>query len=185
MATLPQVNEAPAEEAPPQAERPDGNDSSKMIGYIDPGLPPKVQTFLEAAKAGLLNAQGAVMLKKVLSQAGDHVKALAMLIEKTIQKLEDKLGPLEDQEHDQVAFFIAGWLVSSLQEMGMPGLDNAEGRQDLIGRVLQALDGMTKGDPNQPTPPAEPGTQGALPPPVAPSAPGGGGGTMPQLGGVQ
>ena len=151
---------------------PDGGNPDQMIGYIDPQLPAKVRVFLKAAKAALLNEQGSTMLRKVLGGAQDHTKALALIVGKTIDKLETRLGPLTDQENDQVAFFITGWLVSSLQKMGMPGLDDAGARQDLIGRVLKTLDSSGQ----QPA-------QGAPPPGPPQPQPDQGGGTLPQLGG--
>lgn len=127
-------------------QQPDPNKPEDMIGYIDPNASPKVKTFLLAAKQILISPMGAQTVKGLLSQSkGDPSMPIATLIEKTIQKLEDKFGPLQDPEHDQVAMHMAGWIVSSLQHMGMPGLDDAGARQDLIGRIMQALDQMTQG----------------------------------------
>jgi hypothetical protein len=130
-------------------QQPDGNDPSQMIGYIDPNATPKVKTYLTAAKAIVVNPQTADILKKMLTQGQDPAMTLATFIGKTIDTLETKLGPLEQQEHDQVAVHIAGWLVSSLQHMGMPGLDDQGARHDLLGRILQALDQLTGGDQPQ------------------------------------
>lgn len=202
MATMPQLQDTDVDPnaegaeamagAPPDdqgAPQPDGGDPAQMIGYIDPRLPPKIRVFLKAAKGVLISEQGAALLKKVLASSGDHVTALAQLVEKTIQNLETRLGPLTDVEHDKVAMFLTGWIVSSLQHMGMPGLDKPAGRQDLIGRILQALDGLTQ-DPQQqgqpPGQPGQPGQPGAAPPPGGPPAPPqpGAGGTMPNLKGM-
>lgn len=147
----------------------DESKGSDMIGHIDPNASPKVKTFLLAAQHIVLNPQTADILKQLLSQGQDPAQTLAAFIGKTMDGIETRLGPLQDQEHDQVAVHIAGWLVSSLQEMGMPGLDTPAGRQDLIGRILQALDGMTQGqqsaapqgDQNTPQGP----TQDQQPPP--------------------
>jgi hypothetical protein len=131
-------------------QQPDGGNPDHMIGYIDPNVSAKVKTYLLAAQHVVLNQQTAGVIKKLLASGTDPAMSLATFIGKTIDALETKLGPLEDNEHDQVAVHIAGWLVSSLQKMGMPGLDQPEGRQDLIGRILQALDGLTKGDQGAP-----------------------------------
>jgi hypothetical protein len=165
--------QAPPPQGPPQGPKaPDGNSPDQMIGYIDPNASPKVKTYLLTAKQFLLNAQGAQFVKSLLKTAkGDPSTAIAMFIGKLLEKLQDKLGPLEQQEHDQVAMHLAGWIVSSLQKMGMPGLDDAGARQDLIGRILQALDGMTGA--NQPqgqhSPQQGPPQQG--PPTGAPQPP--------------
>lgn len=132
---------------PPQQKGPDPNNPDDMIGYIDPNASPKVQTFLLAAKRILISGQGAQTIKGLLGQSqGDPVTPIAALVAQTIEKLQDKLGPLNDNEHDQVAMHMVGWVVSSLQKMGMPGLDDAGARQDLIGRIMQTMDGMTRGD---------------------------------------
>lgn len=139
------------------------NDNAQMIGYIEDGVSAKVKTYLLAAKSLVLNAQSAQTLKQLLAQGKDPAQTLALIIGKVIDALESNLGPLEQEEHDQVAFHIGGWLVSSLGEMGMPGLDAPEGRQDLLGRVLQALDGMTQeqGEGAGPQGAAPAGAQGA------------------------
>jgi len=172
MATLPSLQDEPEAVDSPREEsaesKPSGGDPAQAIGYIDPGVSPKVKTFLLAAKAAMLNEQGARMLKGIMGKSEDPAMGIAMIVGKTIEKLQDKLGPLNDQEHDQVAFHLTGWLVSSLQHMGMPGLDAPDGRQDLMGRALQALDQATQG----PAPGAAPPPQGA---PVPPQ------GTMPQM----
>lgn len=159
---------------PPQQQAPDANNPEHMIGYIDPNASPKVKTFLLAAKQVLISPQGGQIVKGLLSASkGDPSTPIAALIEKTIQKLEDKLGPLQDQEHDQVAIHIAGWIVSSLQHMGMPGLDDAGARQDLIGRIMQAVDQMTQGQGQQGPQDASqgPSQQGAPPGPPQGQAP--------------
>lgn len=190
MPTMPQLQDTGADPnaegaeamagAPPddqQPAMPDGNDPAQMVGFIDPRLPAKVRVFLKAAKkGGFLDAD---RLKKILASSADHVTSLAQYIEKTIQMCETRLGPLTDEEHDKVAMFLAGWLASGLQAAGMPGLDKPEGRQDLIGRILHALDGMTQeqqGAPDAQGAPPPPGADAGAPPPPAP-----GGGTMPQL----
>lgn len=154
----------------PQQQPPDANKPEDMIGYIDPNASPKVKTFLLAAKQILISPMGAQTVKGLLSQSkGDPSMPIATLIEKTIQKLEDKLGPLQDPEHDQVALHIAGWITSSLQHMHMPGLDDAGARQDLIGRIMQALDQMTQGQGQQSAPQGPP--QAQQPPPDQGGAP--------------
>lgn len=172
----------------------DGGDPKHMVGWIDPRLPAKVRVFLKAAAQFIIRTPSPeaanLRLKKVLRSAGDHIKALAYYTEKVIQQLENKLGPLSDKEHDQVAFFIVGWLVSTMQAWGMPGLDDANARQHMIGQILQALDGMTKAPPGQQdpnAPPADPAAADAPPVPGAPQPPPGvpapQGGTLPQLAG--
>lgn len=129
---------------------PNGNDPKAMIGYIEPNAPPKIRTYLLAAKGALITPQGAQMIKRLLaSSKGDPARPIALLIGKTIEQLQTKLGPLTDSEHDQVAIHIAGWIVSSLQQLGMPGLDKPAARQDLIGRIMQQLDAMTQAPPGQ------------------------------------
>jgi hypothetical protein len=131
----------------------DGGNPAHAIGWIPSNASPKVKTFLLAAKQFLINSPGASdRLKKLLGSSKDHVTALAMLVGHTIQSLEQKLGPLSDPEQQQVSMVITGWLVSSLQALGMPGLDTPQGRHDLMGRVLQKLDAMSSG---QGQPPAE------------------------------
>lgn len=160
----------------------DGGDPKQMIGWVPSGFPAKLRVYLKMARAALISPMGSAMLKKCL-QAGDHVKGLAYLIAKTMQQLEQKFGPLQDQEYDKVAMVIAGWLVSSLQEMGMPGLDDAGARQDLMGRILQQLDALTGHG-------GQGGAQGAQPQggqPAPGQTPGVGApesGTMPQMGGM-
>lgn len=97
-----------------------------------------------------MTPQFAQALMGAVNHAGDIAKGVAPLIETMIQKLEEKLGPLTDDEHDKVAFFIAGWCVSSLQKAGAPGLDSPAGRQDLLGRILNQVDTMTQGDGGEP-----------------------------------
>ena len=150
----PEMDDNLAEESA-ESSQPDGGNPDQMVGYIPNDAPAKVRVYLKAAQAALLNDEGAKLLRKVLGSSADHVKGIALIVGKTIDKLETKLGPLTDQENDQVAFFITGWLVSSLQAMGMPGLDDAQGRQDLIGRVLQTLD-ASQGAPQGAGPPAAP-----------------------------
>lgn len=140
---------------PPSAS---SDDPDQAIGYIDPGVSQKVKTYLMAAQPVVLNEQTAQALKQLLSQGNDPAMAIATLIGKIIDSLETKLGPLEQQEHDQVAVHIAGWIVSSLQKMGMPGLDQQDGRHDMLGRILQALDQLTGGQgqsPDQGQPPQQ------------------------------
>ena len=176
MATLPQFNDdaetpddakAPnegAEGEPQDDSKLDGGNPKQAIGYIPPNATPKVKTYLLAAKKFLITSDGAAeRFRAFLGKTKDHVAALAMLVTKTIDNLEQQLGPLSDTEHDQVSLIITGWLVSSLQHMGMPGLDTEQGRHDLIGRVLQQVDQMTnKGG-------------------QAPPQPDQGGGTLPQM----
>lgn len=177
--------QGPPQKGPPK--QPNPNKPEDMIGYIEPGTSPKVKTFLLAAKQILISPQGAQIVKGLLSKSnGDPSMPIAALIEKTIQKLEDKLGPLEDQEHDQVALHIAGWIVSSLQHMGMPGLTDAGARQDLIGRIMQALDQMTQGQGQQQQGqqgPPQQAQQPQQPPQGPPGQPPQGGGPMAQFGG--
>lgn len=170
--------EAPMEpqDAPPedsQGSAPDGGDPSQAIGYIPDEYPAKEKTYLLAAKKVILNEQTAKVIRQLLSSSNDAATALAAFIGKTVDAIETKLGPLTDEEHDRVCLVIAGWLASSLQAMGMPGMDSPEGRQDLMGRVLKRLDSMTQGQGQEGAgePPAgqrepEPGAQpqGAAPP---------------------
>jgi hypothetical protein len=151
---------------------PNGNDPAQAIGYIDPSVSPKVKTFLLAAKQILISPQGADAIKGLLSQSkGDPATAIAMLVGKTIDKLQEKLGPLNDQEHDQVAVHLCGWIVSTLQHLGCPGLDTQQGRHDLLGRILQALDQATQGDPSQGDPNAPPDQGAPQGPPQAAQGP--------------
>lgn len=126
-------------------DTPDGNNPEQMIGWIPEEYPAKQKTYLAAAKQIVLREETASAIKQIISSATDPAMGLAVFIGKLVDKLETKLGPLTDDEHDHVCLVIAGWLVSSLQAMGMPGLEDAGARQDLIGRILQALDGMTQG----------------------------------------
>lgn len=170
----PKPQSAPGKRLPPKkAKGPDGSNPKDMIGYIEPGCSPKIKTYLLAAKAVLLTPQGAQMLRRLLaSSKGDPSRPIALLIGKTLEGLQTKLGPLTDTEHDQVGIHIAGWMVSSLQQMGMPGLNTPAGRHDLIGRIMQMLDSMTKAPPGQQGPPQQgPPQQGAPLPPQAPPAP--------------
>lgn len=174
MATMPQ---APDDQAPDPADpndgapedqdtrqQPDGGDPDQMIGYIDPNASPKVKTYLLAAKQFMISPQGAMALKKLLATSkGDPAMPIAMLINTTIEKLQDKFGPLSDQEHDQVCAHIAGWIVSSLQKRGLPGLDDQGARQDLMGRILQASDRLTHGQPQGQDPNAAGGPQQGAP----------------------
>lgn len=138
----------------------DGGDPKQAIGFIPAGATPKVKTFLLAAKQFLIDADGAAdRFRAWLGKSKDHVQAIALLVAKTVDNLEKKLGPLTDQEHDQVSLVITGWLVSSLQHMGMPGLDTEQGRHDLIGRILQTIDKATQR--GSPAPGGAP--QGTLP----------------------
>lgn len=135
---------APMDAAPEQAQ-PDGGNPEQMIGYIPEEYPAKEKTYLAAAKTVLLNEQTAGMIKQLLGAGKDPAQTLAMLIGKTVDSIETKLGPLTDDEHDRVCLVIAGWLASTLQQMGMPGMDDAGARQDFMGRVMQQLDGMMQG----------------------------------------
>lgn len=134
----------------------------EAIGYVDPNVSPKVKTYLMAAQHVVLNEQTAATLKQLLSSGNDPAMSLAAMVGKIIDALETKLGPLEQEEHDQVAVHIVGWLVSSLQKMGMPGLDSDQGRHDLLGRILQSLDQLSQGQPDQGQPDQQPQQQ---PPP--------------------
>jgi len=150
---------APMDQGAPA--QPDGGNPEQMIGYIPEEYPAKEKTYLAAAKHVLLNEQTAGMIKQLLGAGKDPAQTLAMLIGKTVDSIETKLGPLTDDEHDRVCLVIAGWLASTLQQMGMPGMDDAGARQDFMGRVLQQLDSMTQGegqgeqaqDPQQAPPP--------------------------------
>ena len=143
--------------------QPNGGNPDQMIGYIPDQASAKVKTYLLTAKAVILNPQTASILKQMLAGGNDMAMTLATFVGKTIDSIETKLGPLTPQEHDQVALIVTGWLVSSLQKMGAPGLEDQGARHDLLGRILQALDQLTQGDqqqdPNAPTP-----DQGAAPP---------------------
>lgn len=188
----------PPQPAPPQAPQPpplnhpdpnhpanhlDGGNPEHMIGYIDPGLPPKIRAYLEAAKSIVLTGPGGQTVRGLLSQTQTGLeKPIAAFVEKVVQKIEDKLGPLEDQEHDQVCFFIVGWIVSSLQAAKVPGLNTQAGRHDLIGRIMQAIDAMTQGQGQPPQGPngAPPGGPPQGPPQGGPPpGAGGGAGQMP------
>jgi hypothetical protein len=199
MATLPQLDDDqdpgaepdhPADDASAGDEpMPDGGNPDHMIGYIDPRLPTKVRVFLRAARMIIVSPVGLTAIKKAAANSSDHVQGLAYLVAKTLEKLQDRLGPLTDQEHDQVATFITGWIVSTLQKLKVPGLDDAGARQDLIGRILQALDRLTGGQGQQGAQDAQDGPAGPqqVPPggpagPAAPPAQDDGGGTLPQLG---
>lgn len=151
---------APMDAAPEQAQ-PDGGNPEQMIGYIPEEYPAKEKTYLAAAKSVLLNEQTAGMLKQMLSQGNDPTMTLAALIGKTVDAIETKLGPLTDDEHDRVCLVISGWLASTLQQMGMPGMDDAGARQDFMGRVMQQLDSMTQGEGGEQAPT---GQQQAPPP---------------------
>lgn len=170
---LDQLQPDAAPEAP-QTAQPDGNDPAAVIGWFPDALPQKVKAFLEAAKAMVVSDAGAALIDGVMGRASDMAAGVTMIVGKTVEKLQDKMGPLTDEEHDKVAFFITGWIVSSLQLKGAPGLDTPEGRQDLIGRVLQKLD-ASQGAPGGAAP-----MQGAPAPQEGPMVPRG---TMPQLGG--
>jgi hypothetical protein len=170
-------------------DQPDGGNPDHMIGYIDPRLPAKVRVFLRAIRLVLLTPTGERALKKAVGSENPP-EGIAMLVGKSIESAQNHLGPLNDQEHDQVAMFVTGWLVSSLQKMGMPGLEDAGGRHDLIGRVLQALDKMTGGQQQGPPDGAQDAQGGPPGPPPTPGGPGGPaappddqGGTLSQLGG--
>jgi hypothetical protein len=64
-----------------------------------------------------------------------------------------------------VVVVIAGWLASTLQQMGMPGMDDAGARQDFMGRVLTQLDGMQQGGgEQQPEAAPDPAQQQQAPP---------------------
>lgn len=157
-------DQAPPDQGGQDTQPPDGGDPDQMIGYIDPNASPKVKTYLLAAKQFLISPQGAMALKKLLATSkGDPAMPIAMLINTTIEKLQDKFGPLSDQEHDQVCAHIAGWIVSSLQKMGLPGLDDQGARQDLMGRILQASDQLTQGQPQGQDPSAAGGPQQGAP----------------------
>ncbi len=160
----PDDGDAPMDAAPAQ---PDGGNPEQMIGYIPEEYPAKERTYLAAAKSVLLNEQTAGMLKQMLSQGNDPTMTLAALIGKTVDAIETKLGPLTDDEHDRVCLVIAGWLASTLQQMGMPGMDDAGARQDFMGRVLQQLDSMTQGGGDQ----GPPQDQQQAPPPDAQQPP--------------
>ena len=156
--------DAPMDQGAP--EQPDGGNPEQMIGYIPEEYPAKDKTYLAAAKTVLLNEQTAGLLKQMLSQGNDPTVTLAALIGKTVDAIETKLGPLTDDEHDRVCLVIAGWLASTLQQMGMPGMDDAGARQDFMGRVLQQLDSMQQGDGGHP-----PADQQQAPPPDAQQPP--------------
>jgi hypothetical protein len=167
------------QQASPEAQapsEPDGSDPSQAIGYIPEQYPAKEKTYLAAAKAIILRPETADTIKGILSSAQDAPMALAVFIGKIVDRLETKLGPLTDDEHDRVCLVIAGWLTSSLQAMGMPGLDDPSGRQDLIGRILTKLDQLTQGngEPQQGAPDQEP-QQPEQEPPAAPMDQFGGG----------
>jgi hypothetical protein len=197
MGTLASLQDAGAPQASPdmdneqqQAPQPegdptDGGDPKQMIGWVPQGLPAKLRVYLKMARMAVVSAAGGQMIQTLLHQSPDHVKAMAMFIAKTMQSLESKLGPLADDEYDKVAAIISGWIVSTLQSMGMPGLDDAGGRHDLIGRIMQTVDGLTGhgqgGQPAQGQPPGQPPQGGAGQPPPQPGATNGAG-TMPQMG---
>lgn len=155
---------APMDQGAPA--QPDGGDPSQMIGYIPDEYPAKDKTYLAAAKAVLLNEQTAGTLKQMLAAGKDPAQTLALLIGKTIDSIETKLGPLTDEEHDRVCLVIAGWMASTLQQMGMPGMDDAGARQDFMGRVLTQLDGMQQGGGEQ-QPEAAPDPAQQQAPPMA------------------
>lgn len=129
------------------AAEPDGGNPDQMIGYIPEQYPAKDKTYLAAARAVLLNDQTATLLKKMLATSKDPTVTLAALLGKTVDAIETKLGPLTDDEHDRVCLVIAGWLASTMQKLGMPGLDDAGARQDFMGRILQNLSGGAQGEP--------------------------------------
>jgi hypothetical protein len=128
-------------------EQPDGGNPDVMIGYIPEEYPAKEKTYLAAARKVIVNDQTAGILKQMLASGNDPAMTLAAFIGKTVDALETKLGPLNDDEHDRVCLVIAGWMASTLQKMGMPGMDDAGARQDFMGRVLQQLDGLNSGQP--------------------------------------
>lgn len=185
MATLRQYQDDPAPDEAPDDAAPDQgggdrdhasvdpNDPSHMVGWIDPRLPAKVRVFLRACKVMVMSDAGEQAIKKAAT-ASDYTKGLAYFIAKTIEQAQNKLGPLNDKEHDQVAFFLAGWIVSAMQGWGMPGLDDAGARQDLIGRILQQLDQLS-GNGQQ-------GAQNAQGGPPAPGVPDAGAEAAPPAG---
>ncbi len=145
---------APDEGMPQEPQQPDGGDPNVAIGFIPDEYSAKEKTFLTAAKAVLLNDQTAGIIRQMLGQGGDATKTLALLLAQTVDKLETKLGPLNDDEHDRVCLVLAGWMASTMQAMGMPGMDDPGGRQDFMGRVLTQLDSMTQGGGEQGEQPA-------------------------------
>lgn len=141
------IDEAmPMDAAPDQGGQPDGGNPEQMIGYIPEEYPAKEKTYLAAAKQIILRPETAQTIKGLLSRSNDAVMPIAAFIGKIVDKLETKLGPLQDDEHDRVCLVIAGWMASTMQSLGMPGMDDAGARQDFIGRVLTQLDQMQQGE---------------------------------------
>jgi len=139
------------------------------IGYIGPNLPPNVQQFLEVARKVVINGQTAAVLKKMLASAKDVKQTIAAFVGKTIESLQNKLGPLDDQSYKLVATYIVGWIVATLAKMGMPGLDSNAGKRDLTVQITQLLVQMQQGQ-GQGAAPATPGA----PPQAAPVGQGAG-----------
>ena len=168
-ATMADMQQQPMpEQAPEQGSSPDGGDPTAMVGYIPEEYPAKIKTYLAAARKVYLRDETAAMIRKMLGAANDPAHALALFVGKIIDSLETKLGPLTDDEHDKVALIICGWLASTMQAMGMPGMDSPEGRQDFMGRILNQLDSMQQEQPQEGAEDAQQPPMGQFQPQQAP-----------------
>lgn len=95
-------------------------------------------------------------VRAAITGAQSLADGCAAYIVQLIQKLEEKMGPLEEADYQMVVAHLAGSMVEMAQSLGDP---EAEDGQSAVQSIIQAAMSMGQGQSEQAPPPQGPMAQ--------------------------
>ncbi len=148
---------------------PDAPPSAMKGEYMPPNASPKVQQYVAQARVIMYSPQAQQALRAAITGSQDLASSAAPFIASLVMKLEDKLGPLNDQEYMQVVSILAATIAHLAHDMGDPAAQlPSDATMQITKAVMQLHQGQPGGASAQV---AQQQQQPQAPPQGAPAAP--------------
>lgn len=130
--------------------------------FISPAASPQAREFILSCRRLMYSEEFDPIIKQALTGAGSLTDGAAPVLMQVITRAEDKLGPLSDEDFQQVAAHLAGTIVTTAQILGDPEAEDGESAvQEIIAKMQELEAGASDGGQESPAEQA-PQPQGPL-----------------------
>lgn len=147
---------------------PDAPPSAMKGEYMPPNASPKVQKYVAQARVIMYAPQAQQALRAAITGSQDLASSAAPFIASLVMKLEDKMGPLSDQEYLQVVSILAASVAHLAHDMHDPAAQLPSDATMQITKAVMQLHQQQKGAQPQQPPPQQQAPQGSAPPQAMP-----------------
>lgn len=128
--------------------------------FISPAASPEAKEFILNCRQIMYSEEFDPIIKQALTGAGSLADGAAPVLMQVITRAEDKMGPLSDEDFEQVAAHLAGTIVTTAQVLGDPEAEDGDDAVQTILARMQELEAGAAEEPQEDPEMAAPG--GAL-----------------------